>query len=1179
VGTRHLPLLLAISVLLACPAASDQDGDGVLGSSDCDDTNANVYPGQLETTCNGLDDDCSPATPDDPDADADGVSACSGDCDDADPDAFPGAAEACGGADEDCDGLLSPDELDGDGDGYTPCDGDCDDLLAIVYPGAEEVCDGVDNDCSEATSLPEDDLDGDGVPACNGDCDDGDPDVWPGAPELCDGTDNDCDLALPAGEADADGDGVPLCSDDCDDTDPTTAPGAPELCDGLDNDCDSVVPADEGDGDGDGWTGCGGDCDDTDPGISPDADELCDALDTDCDGSPGLDEADLDGDGQPVCAGDCDDGDPAVWDGAPELCNGQDDDCDGASPVDEVDLDGDGLSLCDGDCDEGSADRFPGNPEVCDGVDNDCDGALPASEQDGDGDGWSPCAGDCDDGQALSAPGLSELCDGLDNDCDGAPAADELDGDGDGVAPCAGDCDDADSARYPGAAELCDGVDQDCDGVVPADELDSDGDGLAACAGDCDDSQASCSTDCATDSDADGLADCADACIDADRDGVCAAADCSDSSPYCDADCATDADGDSLPDCEDPCTDLNGDGFGDGGFAWETCPLGPTSPGGAPDCADLFCASALDFSTTGYPPDPSTTGTSLVRAVAVGPDGALHALHRQHNGGGYDLHHSVSNDVGATFSTPVQVNSGDTVDSSSGDLVVAPSGRVHVAWEAQGFGHYHQYSDDDGASWSAPVQLATTPDTSWSQQPAIAVGPDGGLFVAARVGLASSIIDKHVEVVHSDDDGLTWSSPVAADDSTDQDNGVDVAATAGRVHVAWYDFWSEEIRYTRNYGPWDNFAAPTVLNTASPGSGMHPSIAASGDVVLVAWSDASADSMFDIHYAVSVDAGLSWSSDASVPGGDDPGQQSGPAVGINEDGAWFVAWTHQDGSYFEVELSASDDGGATWIQQVEVASPPAEDAAVYDLVPGGGCGVHVAGRHAADPAVWSRSTSGPNAASLCLASPPVAAACADEQLLWAPWAAGSAFAVEQGSYPSTGPSAGRSGVDLDLPATTSVTSPVSGRAWFVRGCASGCTPTAAAGCSDESLYGDSALVQVPGASNCWIRAGRLGAFGVPFPAASCQHGPVDLVIGDALGAAGADPLRLELECGDPSDWTGLGASADFGLLAMDLGSTNAPAAAPEPSILCSTTGGELDDTVASPGSDPDDRHLLESTGP
>ena len=92
------------------------------------------------------------------------------DCDDANADAFPGNSEVCDGADNDCDGEVDNEALDAgtyysdvDGDSYgdpessvLSCDGeglsendlDCDDTEALVNPGETEVCnDGVDNDC------------------------------------------------------------------------------------------------------------------------------------------------------------------------------------------------------------------------------------------------------------------------------------------------------------------------------------------------------------------------------------------------------------------------------------------------------------------------------------------------------------------------------------------------------------------------------------------------------------------------------------------------------------------------------------------------------------------------------------------------------------------------------------------------------------------------------------------------------------------------------------------------------------------------------------------------------------------------------------------------------------------------------------------------------------------------
>ena len=122
-----------------------------------------------------------------------GYATLGGDCDPQDATVHPGAAETCDGRDNDCDSALPDDEQDRDGDGQRGCEGDCDDTDAAVWAGAPERCDGVDNDCDGVTPPDEADDDNDGLRGCDGDCDDSDP-TADGRDDLCgDGVDNDCD--------------------------------------------------------------------------------------------------------------------------------------------------------------------------------------------------------------------------------------------------------------------------------------------------------------------------------------------------------------------------------------------------------------------------------------------------------------------------------------------------------------------------------------------------------------------------------------------------------------------------------------------------------------------------------------------------------------------------------------------------------------------------------------------------------------------------------------------------------------------------------------------------------------------------------------------------------------------------------------------------------------------------
>ncbi len=583
----------------------DDCDDGLFcnGPERCDPTSPlrsafGCVPGAPPCVAGGCDEVESACTVDCADDDGDGhlAAACGGDdCDDSDADRYPGNVEVCdeAGHDEDCDPTTFGGR-DVDGDSFEDarccngdsCGRDCVDTQASVRPDATETCDGTDQDCDGAvdeglvqTAFRDDDGDLHGDPdgtvlSCPGrahtstsdaDCDDEDARSHGLLLEVCDGQDNDCDglvdeetVTVPwYPDTDGDGFGDPsaapvfaceppadhaLLPTDCDDTDASRSPAAVELCNGRDDDCDGfagfeITPGDHEDDDRDGVADmrCGGlDCDDRDPLAGPDVPELCDEVDNDCDGR--IDEdvredlrwfADADGDGYGGAAG--------AFTGCER-------------PPGSFVLRG-------GDCDDADAGRGPAQTERCDGLDNDCDGrvdedsAQRVAYTDADGDGFgdamsarTTCVlaageaelpGDCDDTAAGRFPGATELCDLVDQDCDGmvdegaAPLDWYADGDGDGFgdpggpapvsscapvagrAPNADDCDDARMDVNPTGTETCDGADEDCDGTTdegPATtyyrDADSDGvgtdtdtalscgpapAGYVAASGDCDD--------------------------------------------------------------------------------------------------------------------------------------------------------------------------------------------------------------------------------------------------------------------------------------------------------------------------------------------------------------------------------------------------------------------------------------------------------------------------------------------------------------------------------------------------------------------------------------------------------------------------------------------------------------------------------------------------------------------
>ena len=430
---------------------SDLDGDGYLEGDDCDDNDASIYPGAVET-CDGVDNNCD------------------GEVDEGVTDTFyiDADGDGFGDADNTVEGCDAP-------DGAVPNGNDCDDTEAAVFPSNTEVCDGLDNDCNgtidedipsewyldadgdgfgDTSQMAETCLPEDGYVALMGDCDDNDSTIFPNAEEVCDGIDNNCNgvsdedlLTLFYVDADFDGYGDTITIEAC------------ELVDGL-----SLI---------------GGDCDDADSQSNPGADEICgDSIDNNCDGVS--DEASAI--------------DATTW--------YLDDDNDGyglGSQSQVACFQPTGYVDQNGDCDDGNGAIYTGAAELCDGIVNDCNTTtLSSNETDDDGDGYVECSIDATGWVGSSGVAGGDDCD--DSNADHHELLDwyfDDDGDGVGVASgvftvcvpppngyvlLSGDCDDNNGAIYTGAAELCDGIVNDCNTTtLSSNETDDDGDGYVEC--------------------------------------------------------------------------------------------------------------------------------------------------------------------------------------------------------------------------------------------------------------------------------------------------------------------------------------------------------------------------------------------------------------------------------------------------------------------------------------------------------------------------------------------------------------------------------------------------------------------------------------------------------------------------------------------------------------------------
>jgi len=129
----------------------------------------------------------------------------------------------------------------------------------------------------------------------------------------------------------------------------------------------------------------------------------------------------------------------------------------------------------------------------------------------------------------------------------------------------------------------------------------------------------------------------------------------------------------------------------------------------------------------------------IVPAACTGKDGVLHVAYVQGN----DLYYIRSGDGGATFSTPLRVNSEPGFVSGGmfrgPDLAVDSAGRVHVIWYNDGYrqkrppeqwGVMYARLDPDSAAFSRSRNLGLRPSDNYS----LAVGPSGQVAVLWTAG-------------------------------------------------------------------------------------------------------------------------------------------------------------------------------------------------------------------------------------------------------------------------------------------------------------------------------------------------------------------------------------------------------------------------------------------------------------
>ena len=234
-----------------------------------------------------------------------------------------------------------------------------------------------------------------------------------------------------------------------------------------------------------------------------------------------------------------------------------------------------------------------------------------------------------------------------------------------------------------------------------------------------------------------------------------------------------------------------------------------------------------------------------------------------------DLRLARSADGGRTFAPAVTVNddAGFPTGHHFHDVAVGPNGTVYVSWldsrendrpaaamhhdDAPPVRHAHAAHDGTGTQ----VRVARSADGGRSFEPsavvaehtcqccrtALAVGPDGGIYVAWRHVFGDNVRD--MAVARSTDGGRTFSAPARVHADGWQIDGCPhagpalVVDTGGRLHVAWYTGAEAHrgVLYAASDDGGQTFGAPLPLASGVPIA--QVSAVTDGDAVWIAWEN------------------------------------------------------------------------------------------------------------------------------------------------------------------------------------------------------------------------------------------------------------------------------------------------------------------------------------------------------
>lgn len=289
------------------------------------------------------------------------------------------------------------------------------------------------------------------------------------------------------------------------------------------------------------------------------------------------------------------------------------------------------------------------------------------------------------------------------------------------------------------------------------------------------------------------------------------------------------------------------------------------------------------------------------------------------------VRYTQSRDAGKTWSAPVNAGA-SSFDGyrNNHELHVTRTGLIVIGWldstvgdrDAGAIHFVVSGSEDRGMTWS-PTSVVDERPSCECCRVAITSSIDGRVFAAWRKIFPNS--ERDIAIASSDDDGLTWSTPMRVHEDGwvvghCPDAGPSLVADAsGTLHVAW---WTGKegaagVRYARTPAGGGAFGAPVALKTGPLSRASHVQLAvAQTDTpeksqVAVVWDDGMLEEP-RVAIARSSNSGESFSEVEYLS--EETGSAHYPTTAVADDGALVVAW-HRYGQGDQMLRTRNEDAG------------------------------------------------------------------------------------------------------------------------------------------------------------------------------------------------------------------------------------------------------------------------------